>query len=151
MVLNRKKVKCSLWVGDESLLQVEEFKNLGILVKTDGRLEQEMDRWIGALSAVMRALLWFVVVKRELSQKAKPPIYFSIFVPTFTYGHEIWVVTKRTRLRIKAAETRFLRRVAAGLSLRDRMRSSAIWRELGVEPLLLRIKKSQLSWFWASG
>jgi len=150
MVLNRKKVKCSLWVGDESLLQVEEFKNLGILVKTDGRLEQEMDRWIGALSAVMRALLWFVVVKRELSQKAKPPIYFSIFVPTFTYGHEIWVVTKRTRLRIKAAEIRFLRRVA-GLSLRDRVRSSAIWRELRVEPLLLRIKNSQLSWFWASG
>ena len=40
----------------------------------------------------------------------------------------------------------FLRRVA-GLSLRDKVRSSDIQRELGVEPLLLRIKRSQLRWF----
>jgi len=40
----------------------------------------------------------------------------------------------------------FLRRVA-GLSLRDRVRSSDIRRELGVEPLLLRVERSQLRWF----
>jgi len=34
----------------------------------------------------------------------------------------------------------FLRRVA-GLSLRDRVRNSDIRRELGVEPLLLRIER----------
>ncbi|KAI3363774.1 hypothetical protein L3Q82_001205 [Scortum barcoo] len=32
------------------------------------------------------------------------------------------------------------------LSLRDRVRSSVTWEELGVEPLLLRIKRSQLRW-----
>ncbi|TWW63643.1 hypothetical protein D4764_03G0006510 [Takifugu flavidus] len=37
----------------------------------------------------------------------------------------------------------FLRRVA-GLSLRDRVRSSAIREELGVEPLLLCIERSQM-------
>jgi len=40
----------------------------------------------------------------------------------------------------------FLRRVS-GLSLRDRVRSSDIRRELGVEPLLLRVEGSQLRWF----
>uniref|UniRef100_A0A8C9X6F4 B30.2/SPRY domain-containing protein n=1 Tax=Sander lucioperca TaxID=283035 RepID=A0A8C9X6F4_SANLU len=40
----------------------------------------------------------------------------------------------------------FLRRVA-GVSLRDRVRSSVIREELGVEPLLLRIERSQLRWF----
>jgi len=40
----------------------------------------------------------------------------------------------------------FLRRVA-GLSLRERVRSSVIRRELGVEPLLLRVERSQLRWF----
>ncbi|KAI3360664.1 hypothetical protein L3Q82_002530 [Scortum barcoo] len=39
----------------------------------------------------------------------------------------------------------FLRRVA-GRSLRDRVRSSVIREELGVEPLLLRIERSQLRW-----
>ncbi|TWW62346.1 hypothetical protein D4764_04G0009930 [Takifugu flavidus] len=37
----------------------------------------------------------------------------------------------------------FLRRVA-GLSLRDRLRSSAIREELGVEPLLIRVERSQM-------
>ena len=80
-----------------------------------------------------------VVVKRELSWKIKPSIYWSIFVPTLTYGHEIWVVTKRTRLQIQAAEIGFLMSVT-GLSLTDRRRSSVIRKELGVE-LLLRIER----------
>ena len=40
----------------------------------------------------------------------------------------------------------FLRRVA-GLSLRDRVKSSVIRRELGVDPLLLHVERSQLRWF----
>uniref|UniRef100_A0A669BJZ3 Reverse transcriptase domain-containing protein n=1 Tax=Oreochromis niloticus TaxID=8128 RepID=A0A669BJZ3_ORENI len=87
-----------------------------------------------------------VVVKRELSVKAKLSIYRSIYVPTLTYGHELWVVTERTRSRIQAAEMSFLRRVA-GLSLRDRVRSLAIREGLRVEPLLLHIERSQLRWF----
>jgi len=62
--------------------------------------EHEIDGRIGAASAVLRARP--VVVK--LSQKAKLSIYWSIYVPTLTYGHELWLVTKRTRSRIQAAE-----------------------------------------------
>jgi len=39
----------------------------------------------------------------------------------------------------------FLRRVSA-LSLRDRVRSLVIREGLGVEPLLLRIERSQMRW-----
>ncbi|KAK0156607.1 LINE-1 reverse transcriptase [Merluccius polli] len=69
----------------------------------------------------------------------------SIFVPALTYGHELWVVTERTRLRVQAAEMSFLCRVA-GLSLRDRVRSSVIREELGVDLLLLRVERSQMRW-----
>ncbi|KAL3973669.1 phosphorylated adapter RNA export protein [Sarotherodon galilaeus] len=82
--------------------------------------EREIDRRIGAVAAVMRMLYQSVVVKRELSVKAKLSIYRSIYAPTLTYGHELWVVTERTRSRIQAAEMGFLRKVA-GLSLRDRV------------------------------
>ena len=145
MVLSRKRVECPLRVGDEVLPQVEEFKYLGILFTSEGRMEREIDRRIGAASAVMRVLRRSVVVKRELSRKAKLSIYWSIYVPTLTYGHELWVVTERTRSRIQAAEMSFLRRVA-GLSLRDRVRSSVIREGLRVEPLLLRIERSQMRW-----
>ncbi|TWW76618.1 hypothetical protein D4764_12G0000080 [Takifugu flavidus] len=145
MVLNRKKVECLLRVKEEILPQVEEFKYLGVLFTSEGRMEREIDRRIGAASTVMRTLHRSVVVKRELSRKAKLSIYRSIFVPTLTYGHELWVMTERTRSRVQAAEMSFLRRVA-GLSLRDRVRSSAIREELGVESLLLRVERSQMGW-----
>uniref|UniRef100_A0A3B5BGU9 Carbonyl reductase 1 n=1 Tax=Stegastes partitus TaxID=144197 RepID=A0A3B5BGU9_9TELE len=45
----------------------------------------------------MGALYRTVVVKRELSRKAKLSIYQSIYVPTLTYGHEFWVVIEKTR------------------------------------------------------
>ncbi|KAK3526001.1 hypothetical protein QTP70_011802 [Hemibagrus guttatus] len=123
MVLDRKKVACTLQVGGEVLPQVEEFKYLGVLFTSEGRMDHEIDRRIGAAAAVMRSMYRSVVVKKELSRKAKLSIYQSIYAPTLTYGHELWVMTKRVRSRIQATEMSFLRRVA-GRSLRDRVRSS---------------------------
>ncbi|KAK3565397.1 hypothetical protein QTP86_007934 [Hemibagrus guttatus] len=145
MVLDRKKVACTLQVGGEVLPQVEEFKYLGVLFTSEGRMDREIDRRIGAAAAVMRSMYRSVVVKKELSQKAKLSIYQSIYVPTLTYGHELWVMTERVRSRIQAAEMSFLCRVA-GRSLRDRVRSSVTREELGVEPLLLHIERGQLRW-----
>ncbi|XP_061624939.1 uncharacterized protein ntng2a isoform X3 [Phyllopteryx taeniolatus] len=145
VVLSRKTVACPLRVRDENLPQVEEFKYLGVLFTSEGRTEWEIDRRIVAASAVMRTLYRSVVEKKELSRKAKLSIYRSIYVPTLTYGQELWVVTERTRSRIQAAERSFLRRVS-GLSLRERVRSSVIREDLRVEPLLLDIERSQMRW-----
>ncbi|KAK3535487.1 hypothetical protein QTP70_016908 [Hemibagrus guttatus] len=145
MVFDRKKVACTLQVGGEVLPQVEEFKYLGVLFMSEGRMDREIDRRIGAAAAVLRSMYRSVVVKKELSQKAKLSIYQSIYAPTLTYGHELWVMTERVRSRIQAAEMSFLRRVA-GRSLRDRVRSSVTREELGVEPLLLHIERGQLRW-----
>ncbi|KAK3516631.1 hypothetical protein QTP70_022033 [Hemibagrus guttatus] len=112
MVLDRKKVACTLQVGWEVLPQVEAFKYLGVLFTSEGRMDREIDRRIGAAAAVMRSMYRSVVVKKELSRKAKLSIYQSIYVPTLTYGHELWVMTERVRSRIQAAEKSFLRRVA---------------------------------------
>ena len=65
MVLSRKRVDCPLRVGAEVLSQVEEFKYLGISFMSERRMEQEIDRRIGAASAVMRTLNRSVVVKRS--------------------------------------------------------------------------------------
>ena len=54
MVFSRKRVACPLQVGGECLPQVEEFKYLGVLFTSEGRMEREIDRRIGAASAVMR-------------------------------------------------------------------------------------------------
>ncbi|KAI3359915.1 hypothetical protein L3Q82_014268, partial [Scortum barcoo] len=90
MVLDRKRVVCPLRVSGEVLPQVEEFKYLGVLFTSEGKMEREIDRRIGAAS--MQLCGWL------------------------------------------------------GAPLRDRVRSSVIREELGVEPLLLRIERSQLRW-----
>ncbi|KAK3518331.1 hypothetical protein QTP86_003614 [Hemibagrus guttatus] len=108
-------------------------------------MDGEIDRRIGAAAAVMWSMYRSVMVKKELSRKVKLLIYQSIYVPTLTYGHELWVMTERVRSRIQAAKMSFLRRVA-GRSLRDRVRSSVTREELGVEPLLLHIERGQLRW-----
>ena len=107
---------------------------------------REIDRRVRAAGAVLHVLHCTVVTKRELNWKANLSIHWSIFVPTLTYGHDRWVITKRMRSRVQAAKMGFLRRVA-WVSLRDRVRSSAIQEGLGAEPLLLCMERSQLRWF----
>ncbi|KAI3375630.1 hypothetical protein L3Q82_003944 [Scortum barcoo] len=65
MVLDRKRVACPLQVGGEVLPQVEEFKYLGVLFTSEGKIEREIDRRIGAgaASAVMRSVYRTIVVK----------------------------------------------------------------------------------------
>ena len=55
-------------------------------------------------------------------------------------------MTERMSLRVQAAEMGFLHMVAR-VSLRDRVRSSAIQEGLVVETLLLCVERSQLRWF----
>ncbi|KAK3522355.1 hypothetical protein QTP86_007643 [Hemibagrus guttatus] len=68
MVLDRKKVGCTLQVGGE-FLQVEEFKYFGVLCTSEGRMDHEIGRRISAAAAIMRSMYRSVVVKKELSQK----------------------------------------------------------------------------------
>ena len=144
--LSRSPNQCCLQVGGVSLKQVEKFKYLGVLFKSDGRQDAEIDARIGKASAVMRALHYSVVMKRELSKKAKLSVFRSIFVPILTYGHESWIMTDRIRSQVQASEMRFLRRIER-LTLFDKVRSSEIRQSLNVEPVLLRIERSQLRWF----
>ena len=66
VVLSQRKVLCLLQVAEEILPQVEEFKYLGLLFTSLGKMERVIDRQIAAVSAVMWALRRPVLVKREL-------------------------------------------------------------------------------------
>ena len=80
MILRWKKMGYLLQVGEEILPQVEEFKYHGDLFSRKERMERQDERRIDE-AAVMRTLHRSVMV--------------NIYT---TYSHELWVVTKRTRL-----------------------------------------------------
>lgn len=69
------------------------------------------------------------MVKRELRKKAKLSIYLSVYVPTLAYGPETWIMTKRTRSQMLAAEMSLFCREDG---LRDRVRSLIIRERLRV-------------------
>ena len=100
MVLNRQKVQCPLW-AEESLPQAEEFKCLGILFTSDGRLEKEMDIRTGALPAVITGLLWSVLVKRELRREGEA---FNLLVHHF-YNPHLWSRDVGRERQDKTADT----------------------------------------------
>ena len=104
--LSRNSDQCILQVNGATLKQVEKFKYLGVAFTSDVRQDQELDTRVGKASAVMRALLNSVVMKRELSKKAKLSIFKAAFVPILTYGHESWVMTERMRSQVQASEMR---------------------------------------------
>ena len=144
--LSRNPDQYVLQVNGATLKQVEKFKYLGVAFTSDGRQDKELDTRIGKASAVMRALHNSVVMKQELSKKAKLLIFKTVFVPILTYGHESWVVTERVRSQVQASEMRFLRRIE-GVTLFNKVRSSEIRKSLNIEPLLLQIERFQLKWF----
>ncbi|KAL0266254.1 UNVERIFIED_CONTAM: hypothetical protein PYX00_008851 [Menopon gallinae] len=82
----------------------------------------------------MQQLRRSMVRRAEPSREAKLGIYRAVYVPVLTYGHQVWVMTERTRSRIRAAEMRFLRAVA-GVTRIDRCRNAAIREGLQVEPV----------------
>ena len=85
---SRNPDQCVLQVNGVTLKQVEKFKYLaGVAFTSDGRQDEELDTRIGKASAVMRALHYSVVMKREMSKKAKLSIFKAVFVPILTYGH----------------------------------------------------------------
>ena len=79
--LSRNPDQCVLQVNGATLKQVEKFKYLGVAFTSDGRQDEELPSRIGKASAVMRALHYSVVMKRESSKKAKLSIFKAVFVP----------------------------------------------------------------------
>ena len=79
--LSRNPDHCALQVNGATLKQVEKFKYLGVAFTSDGRQDEELDTRIGKASAVTQALHYSVVLKQELSKKAKLSIFKAFLAP----------------------------------------------------------------------
>ncbi|KAI3377134.1 hypothetical protein L3Q82_000326 [Scortum barcoo] len=85
------------WV-ERSCLKWRSSSISGVLFTSEGKMEREIDRRIGAASAVMRSVCNGPSSGKEGAEpKGEALNYRSIYVPTLTYGHELWVMTERTR------------------------------------------------------
>lgn len=110
------------------------WRNSGISGSCSQVRERRSERLTGGSLKPLQLYSW-CTSDRELSRKGKLSIYQPVYAPPLTYGHELCVMTERTRLRTQGAKMSFLH------TLTD---SSLITPEkLGVVPLL-HVKRSQL-------
>ena len=84
--LSRNRDQCVLQVNGATVNLLSFF--FLVAFTSEGRQDDELDTGIGKASAVMRALHYSVIMKRELSKKAKLSIVRTAFDPILTYGHE---------------------------------------------------------------
>ena len=116
---------------------MKKFKYLGILFSSKGTREREMGQRIGV---VLRSLCCTVVKRDEPEGKA-----LNLPVNLCSYPH-LWSWRVGHDRKNEIMDTS-CRNGFSGVSLRDRVRSSAIWEGLRGEPLLLCVERSQLRWF----
>ena len=55
-------------------------------------------------------------------------------------------MTEKVRSQVQAYQMRFLQKIE-GVTLFNKVRTTEIRKSLNIEPLLLRIERSQLKWF----
>lgn len=91
--------------------------------------------YFGAASAVMQALY------RTVEDHCWP-IYRFVHIRTLNCGPELWVVIEKTSLRFSSGECQGLA-LEIGWDLSSSSPSQP-WRELAVQPLLLRVKRNLL-------
>ena len=82
--VSRNPDQCSLQVNGATLRQIEKFKYLEVAFTSDGRQDEELDTRIGKARAVVRAMYYLVVMKREFVEKGKALQFSRQFLSPFS-------------------------------------------------------------------
>ena len=152
--LSRNPDQCVLPVNGVTLKQVEKFKYLGVAFTSDGRQDEKLDTWIGKAGTVMRALHCSVVMKREMSKKAKLSIFETQLSSqkrqSFCLHSHLWSWIlgndRKNAITSASARNEVFMKNWRNYTVQCAY-SSEIRKSLNIEPLLHRIERSQLKWF----
>ena len=146
MVVCREEKIHQITLNNDILEQVDSYKYLGVIIKSNCSLKEELNQRIGKAYKVYGQLGYSFINKRELTRKTKMSIFNSVYCPTLIYGSESWALDSADKSRLQATEMKFLRR-SIGKTKRDKIRNTRIREEVKTESLENKINKNQLRWF----
>ena len=81
-----------------------------------------------------------------MPRKLKIKLYMNVIRPVLLYGAECWTVKKKEEQILEKTEMRMLRRIK-GVTLRDRVKSVDIRKELGVSSIQEKVREISLRWY----
>ena len=74
----------------------------------------------------------------------------TVIRPVLLYGAECWTVRKKEEQILKKTEMRMLRRIKE-VTLRDKVKSVDIRKELGVSRIKEKVREMRLRWYAENG
>ena len=80
-----------------------------------------------------------------MPRKLKIKLYMTVIRPVLLYGAECWTVRKKEE-HLEKTEMRMLRRIK-GVTLRDKVKSVDIRKELGVNSIQEKVREMRLCWY----
>jgi hypothetical protein len=84
-------------------------------------------------------------LRKNMRKKIKLRLRNTISKPALQCGSETWVLRTEGKMRIETSKMRFLRSVL-GVSLRDKIRSENVRKQLNIERMVEEIQEYQKKW-----
>ena len=149
MVSSRRGTKANIKDSQgTSLRQVNKFKYLGVTISEERGSEEAVRARVSAVSAVWGK--WRdqsgVISDKKMPRKLKMKLYMTVIRPVLLYGAECWTVRKKEEQILEKTEMRMLQRIK-GVTLRDKVKSVDIRKELGVTSIQEKVREMRLRWY----
>ena len=87
-----------------------------------------------------------VTSDKKMPRKLKIKLYMTVIRPVLLYGAECWTVRRKEEQILEKTEMRMLRRIK-GVTLRDKVKSVDIRKELGVNSIQEKVREIRLRWY----
>ena len=127
------------------LRQVNKFKYIGVAISEKGGSEEAVRARVSAAWGKWRDLSG-VIGDKKMPRKLKFKLYMTVIRPVLLYGAECWTVGKKEEQILEKTEMRMLQSIK-GVTLRDKVKSVDIRKELGVTSIQEKVREmSRLVW-----
>ena len=87
-----------------------------------------------------------VIEDKKLPTKLKTKLYTTVVRPVILYGAECWTTGVKEENILEKTEMRMLTRIK-GVTVKDKMKSEDIRKELGVGSIKSKAREGRLRWF----
>ena len=148
MVSSRRGTKVNIKDSQGTSLRQNKFKYLGVTISEEGGSEAAVRGKVSAAWGKWRDLSG-VISDKKMPRKLKIKLYMTVIRPVLLYGAECWRVRKKEKKEehiLEKTEMRLLR-IIKGVTLRDRVKSVDIKKELGVSSTQEKVREMRLRWY----
>ena len=146
MVGSRRGTKANIKDNQgTSLRHLNKFKYLGVTISEEGGSEEAVRAIVSAAWGKWRDLSG-VISDMKMTRKLWIKLYMTVIRPVLLYGAECWTIRKKEEQILKKTEMRMLQRIN-DVTLKDKVKSLDIRKELGVNSIQEKVREIRLRWY----